>query len=560
LGFRGASHVRARAIAGITGLSVIVCAALPVMAASLEEEMYGLVESHPQIQSKTKAVNSAEEAVRGARADYMPSAKVSGDQGHEYIDSPDRRLTQGRPFFDKRHTANLTVTQKIFDGFKTDSAVEAAKASHTISSSDLRSTRQTTLLEGAIAYLEILRQTKLVALSRENERKVTEQLNLEDERVQKGSGIASDVLAAKQRLQISKERRVNYEGGFQAAVARYTQVFGHAPDVASLSDPPMPVELIPETLDESLDSAERDNPSLASATKTIDLTDEKRRVAQSGYFPTLDLVGKADYENGKNGVIGPRRDWSLMLVANWELFAGFKTNAAVAQATWDHFASKDNRSYTSRKISEAVRISWHKLQTARQRLDLLENAAILAEEVWEAQKKKREAGKATVQEVLDEETKINEARIAYTGAFYDMYQSAYELLSGMGRLEVESLARAKPVAAPDLTPTGGNSLTKPVLRSQPAVAPAAPAPRAEVSVPAKVVAARPTAAPPVAQPASRSAPPPPATALTSPTHPSEFSSSANQRHLVQAQTANDVMQGRVRELMSGRDDYWAIRR
>jgi len=426
--------------------------AFPAEATTLEDELRDILANHPQILAKSKAVNSAQEGIRAARAGYYPTVRAGGDQGNEYIDSPDRRSIQGRPFNDQRQTASLTVTQKIFDGFATDSAVDAAKIGHQISNSDLNATRQATLLEGASAYLDILRQTRLVSLSRENERKVAEQLNLEDERVRKGSGITSDVLAAKQRLQIAKERRVNFEGGFYSAVARYTQVFGHAPDVAALTDPPMPLDLIPDSIDAVLTAAEKDNPTLDSATRSIDLSDERRRGAEAGYWPTLDLVGKTDYENGKNAVIGVRRDWSVLLVANWELFSGFKTSAQVAQASWDHAASRDNRLQTSRKISEAARTAWHKLETARQRLDLLENAANIAEEVWAAQKRKREAGKATVQEVMDEETRINDARINYTGAYFDMYQAAYELLAVMGRLEVDSLSRDKPPAALDQTP------------------------------------------------------------------------------------------------------------
>ncbi|MDO8608007.1 MAG: TolC family outer membrane protein [Phaeospirillum sp.] len=523
----------------LASAAVVAFACLPsavATAASLEEEMQELIESHPQIQSKTKSVSSAEQGIRGARSGFLPTAKLGGDEGYEYIDSPDRRLTQGRPFSNKRNTASLTVTQKIFDGFATDAAVDAAKTSHQISTSDLRATRQSTLLEGAAAYLDILRQTKLVALSRENERKVSEQLNLEDERVQKGSGIASDVLAAKQRLQIAKERRVNYEGAFQTAVAKYVQVFGHAPNVATLSDPPLPLDLIPETVEDSLEIAEKGNPSLESSTKTIDLSNERRRAAEAGYWPTLDVVGKADYENGKNGVIGPRRDWSILLVANWELFSGFKTDAQVAQASWDHAASKDNRLYTSRKVSEAVRTSWHKLQTARQRLDLLDNAATLAEEVWEAQKKKREAGKATVQEVLDEETKINEARISYTGAFYDMYQASYELLSGMGRLEVEGLIRAKPAQAPVLSPATSRELTRPLARTSSVLLPAAPQAVKTEPAPVAVRPATPTIA-----------------------HPTE-PAAVGQHHADQAMAANTAMTERVRNLMTTKDEFWTVQR
>ncbi len=476
----------------------------PAMAGTLEEEMRDLVANHPQIQAKMKGVNSADEGIRGARAGYLPTVKLTGDQGHEYIDSPDRRGIQGKAFLDKRNTSGLTVTQKIFDGFATDSAVDSAKTSRRISESDLRGTRQAALLEGAVAYLDVMRNTKLVALSRENERKLAEQQNLEDERVQKGSGIASDVLAAKQRLQVAKERRVKYEGDFHASVAKYTQVFGHAPDVVALSDPPLPLDLIPETIDQSLDVAEKDNPILESATNTIDLTSDKRNLAEAGYWPTLDLVGKADYEHGKNATVGVRRDWSLMLVASWELFSGFKTDATVAQASWDHGASKDNRFHTSRKIAEQARTAWHKLQTARQRLDLLENAAVLAEEVWAATMKKREAGKATVTEVLDEETRINEARINYTGAYYDMYQASYELLTAMGRLEVDNLSRAKPANSLDVSPLKSVEYTYP--RNQaPKLPPARPVSPVKAAAPAPAPAQPAVTRPPAAKPDGQTA-------------------------------------------------------
>jgi adhesin transport system outer membrane protein len=462
-----------------------------VRADSLESELRALVDSHPQIKSKTKAVSSAEQGVRVARSGYLPTVKLSGDEGPEYVDSPDRRLTQGRPYEDWGNSGTLTVSQKIFDGFATDSGVEAAKISHQISGSELRATRQTTLLEGAAAYLDVMRQTKLIALSRENERKVAEQLNLEDERVKKGSGITSDVLSAKQRLQIAKERRVNFEGGFHAAVSKYTQVFGHAPDVAGLADPPLPMDMIPSTMDDSLAVAEKDNPTLESASRSIELSNERRHTAEAGYWPTVDLVGKADYQNGRNAVIGPKRDWSLLLTANWELFSGFKTDAQVAQAAWDHAASLDNQLYAGRKVSEQVRLAWHKLETARERLDLLDNAANIAEEVWKAQQKRREAGKATVTEVLDDETRINDARINYTSAYYDMYQAAYELLAAMGRLEVDSLVRANPPGVGMVLPSLPIAVAK--------AAPPKPAPA--------------KSAPPVAVAATEAPPPPPVVAM-----------------------------------------------
>lgn len=461
---------RAR-LGGVAACALLVSLPMGAGAESLQSELSGLVETNPQIQSRVKTVSAKGEGIRASKAGYLPTVKASADTGPEYVDSPTRRSVEGEPFYKGRETSSLTVTQKLFDGFATDTAVEQAGAELDSAGAELRAIRQSTMLEGTTAYLDVLKQTRLIALARDNERKVMEQMNLEDERVRKGSGVASDVLAAKQRLSTAKEARVRFEGEFQNATARYTQAFGHAPDVAELTDPPLPVDLLPDSLADALKIAEKENPQIEQALRTVDISAAKKRNAESGYFPTLDLVGKTNYENDKNATLGVRRDWSVLLQANWELFSGFKTDAQVAQASWEQAANKDTHLYTGMKIAAQVRTAWSKLDTARRRLELLENASVLAEEVLAAQQKKREAGKATVQDVLDEETRVNESRINYTTAYYDMYQAAYDLLTAIGRFEPEYLARATA-----LTPAVSPAVLDTTVRQPAEPSPAPPAP------------------------------------------------------------------------------------
>ena len=101
-------------------------------------------------------------------------------------------------------------------------------------------------------------------MSRLNETNIQNQLNLEDERVQRGSGIAVDVLQAKSRLQLAKERRVNFEGALENAVSTYIQVFDHAPEISEMLDPIPPLEILPASLEEALETALKNNPALTS--------------------------------------------------------------------------------------------------------------------------------------------------------------------------------------------------------------------------------------------------------------------------------------------------------
>jgi adhesin transport system outer membrane protein len=439
-------RVKPQAIKGSVAAILLVgaLACHTTQASTLEGEVGGLVDTHPQIQAARKGVQSSTEAVSAARAGYLPQLRVNGDVGPNYSDTPDRHTTYGQTFTRNGDGAGVSISQRLYDGDLTNSTVDTAIYSKAVSESSLRLTRQNTILEGVNSYMDVLRQSALVGLARENEKRLQTQLNLEDERVARGSGMAVDVLAAKHRLQLAKERRVAFEGALEQALDRYLQVFGHAPDIAGAAEPQPPIDLIPLTLDEAVKAAQDDNPTVEVAQRTVTVANERIRTADSGYYPTLDLVAKADYASYKNGINGMSRDYSLLLQMNWELFSGFRTRAQTAQAAYDHGASLDNANQAGRKASEAVRLAWSQLVTARTRLGLLENAVNLANEVWVARKKMREAGKATVIDVLDAESDITNAQINYVIASYDLRLAAYALVHAMGRLEVDALDRRSP--------------------------------------------------------------------------------------------------------------------
>jgi adhesin transport system outer membrane protein len=458
-------------------------------AQALIDELRQAEQNHPKLLSKKTAITSADQGIGVARAGYLPTVALSSDAGPEYVDSPTRRSTEGRRFYKGRETAGLTVTQKLFDGFATDSLVDTALATKAVAEADYRVARKQVFTEGMTAYVEVLRYHRMIELARESERKIAEQLNLEDERVQKGAGITADVLAAKQRLQVAKVRRLSYERDFQVYASQYSQQFGHAPEVGKMSDPPLPANLIPAELEAALKAAENENPQVESSTQAISIREGSKGSAEAGYYPTLSLIGKANYENDKNATIGVRRDWSLLLTASWELFSGFKTQAQVAQSTFQLASAKDDQRDALRTVANEVRTAWHKLRNARETLDLQDNAAVLAEEVWIAKKKQREAGKATVQEVLDEENAIILAQIERTQAYYNIIKHSYELAGGIGRLEIPNIEGATqlPPQSRVRVPTAREiarveAMGNAVADASPALAPLRPVPAPEPSM------------------------------------------------------------------------------
>ena len=427
-------------LALFTGIAVSVAGGVAsVSAETLQEEISILLIQHPDIR---RARNDA--AAAGARVDeaygaFYPRLELTGDTGYERTDSPDRRAAGDDAFSMRRDKLTLTATQNLFNGFRDEVGLNAANSGVLEQKMALENTRQELTSLGLNQYLEILRNVRLIKVAQTTEKTIRTQLELEDERVQRGSGIAIDVLQAKSRLQVAKEQRVAFEGRLQEALARYNQLFGHMPDIARLEDIRPKESLIPESLDSAVEQARQFHPALRQVRFQTDIAREGRRIAKAEYYPTVDLVGAIDYQDNISTTRGIQRDQSLLVRARWEFFSGFRTRARLEVASRVLASRKDTYNFASRRIEEDVRVAWDQLMTGRRRVDLLQNAVNLAIDVFNAKKRLRESGKETALNVLDAEREVSDARIKLITADYDARIASYLLTRRTGMLTPEVL-------------------------------------------------------------------------------------------------------------------------
>lgn len=434
-----AGRTTAKTVVPIALLGLVLLASA-ADARELEEELADLLSTHPAIKAQQATVESARSEITGAFSGYLPQVDFTGNVGPTHIET-DERTDLGLGAFEKtQKVAELRVTQNLFDGFETPASVHIARMNMEVASYTLEGTQQEVLLEAVEAYLDVLRQNRLVELARQNEESIKLQANLEDERVTRGAGIAVDVLQAKARLQIAIEERVGFEGRFQDAMSRYIQVFNRAPDIATMTEPMPPEPLLPRSIDEAVEVAINENPAVGSSLSTVEVASERRRLARSGYFPRLNLVGAASYEDNFDLRPGLRTDFSILLQATWNIFNGFQTSATTEQAAYDYRASQENHEVVVRRVVESTRTAWQELETAREREDLLTNAVVIAEEALLARRQLREAGKDTVINVLLAEGEVNHARQSLARAHFDSLGAVYRILQAVGRLNPKTLA------------------------------------------------------------------------------------------------------------------------
>jgi adhesin transport system outer membrane protein len=417
----------------------VLLATGPGWAASLNEELVFLLTQHPRVKSAQRDVLGSAEGLRGAVAGYYPQLSIDANYGLEYTDSPARRQQGSRPSRLWRDTRGMTISQGVFDGFRREANVEGARINRVLSGLALETTRQGLSFDGARTYVDVLRYARLVELAFNNESTVQRQLNLEDERVQRGAGISVDVLQAKARLQTAKERRVQFEGQLREAVARYMQLFGHEPSPGIMEDPVLDQAALPKNKDEAIKRALSDSPQIAFSGRQVDFQETRRDAAAADYYPRIDLVARGVKEDNIDGVEGERTQWSILVQGRWQIFNGFQTQAAVAEASYRSAASRDNLLAVTREVGQEVEAAWNELQTSKERTELLENAVNIAAEVFDQRRRLRDTGRETALNVLDAENELYNARINLVGATFDARRAAYRLLQAMGELTPKTL-------------------------------------------------------------------------------------------------------------------------
>jgi adhesin transport system outer membrane protein len=425
------------ALAAVVAAMGLLC--MSARAEPLEQALTELLKDNPRLGAARQNVVAQTEGQREAFSAYYPVLSLTGDAGWEYTNSPSLRDSGDSPLSTDRENATLTLRQTIWDGNRREAQYAISKLNRGVADLSLYVTTQDLLFEAIFAYHEVMRDLRLIEIAKANEATLQEQLQLEDERVIRGSGIAVDVLQAKSRLQIAKEQRVAFEGRMREAKARYAEIFNEDPALDELVEPVPPIALLPEDLETAISIAVGENPVLAVSERSIDIATQEREIARSEFFPKLELVGRANYENDVDGVDGQRDDYSAVLQVTWELFSGLRTTAASARTAATRLQRVEERNETARKVAEETRLAWESLQTARERVELLQNAVNIADEVYNSRLRLREAGRETSLNVLDSLSELRAAQINFINASYDARISVYRLLRAIGHLQPEDM-------------------------------------------------------------------------------------------------------------------------
>jgi outer membrane protein len=401
----------------------------------------------PEINQQRANVRIRDEDAPKALAGIRPNASIQANAGVQHSNI---KLPLRVPIINKRigivddyvgfpRGASFNVSQTLYDGGRSANAFLQAQSGAFAARTFMRLTEQATLLDAATAYMNVMRDTAILALRRNNVSVLAAQLKHTRERYHGGDVTHTDVSQAEASLAQARSDFYAAEAQLKASCASYQRIVGIEP---RRLQPASSVErLLPKSVHEAIAVAQSEHPAIIAALHQTDAAEFGVKVAEGALLPTLTVGAQVFQQYDSFFAVPGSRQFSAGASAtlNIPLYQGGAEYASIRQAKEQVGHARFNVDARRLGVRENVVISYSLLDTARAQVVAGRASVKAAEAALKGVREEAQVGQRTTQDVLNAQQALLGARVNLVVAQRDRVVASYTALAAIGRLSATTL-------------------------------------------------------------------------------------------------------------------------
>jgi outer membrane protein len=416
---------------------------------NLPEALTKAYQTNPQLNAQRARQRATDENVPQALAGYRPQIVASLSAGLQAVRNllPDNTIQSASL---KPWTIGVTVTQTLFNGFKTANSVRVAELQVQSGREALRNVGQGVLLDAVTVYTNVLANQSLVDAQRANVAFLQETLGITQKRLNAGDVTPTDTAQAEARLSRGRADLNAAEVNLAVSQATYTQVIGNAPNALRPAD--TVDRLLPRSRDDATGLAFREHPAVMAASYDFDVASTSIRVAESSLMPTITLQGSASRSRQSDPTLSSAGTDQASVTGQLTQpiydggMAASQTRQAKEIATQSRLVLDQFRN----QARTAAVGAWVANEGAKIAVTASEAEVRAATVALQGVQREAAGGQRTTVDVLNAQQDLILAKARLIGAQRDRVIASYTLLSAIGRLDVKNLGLNTPDYLPEV--------------------------------------------------------------------------------------------------------------
>ncbi len=424
-------------------------AATAAGAENLPEALAKAYQTNPQLNAERARQRATDENVPLALAGYRPQIIASLSAGLQAV----RNLLPDNTFQSaslKPWTIGVTVTQTLFNGFKTANSVRVAELQVQSGREALRNVGQGVLLDAVTAYTNVLANQSLVEAQRANVAFLRETLGITQKRLNAGDVTPTDTAQAEARLNRGLADLNAAEVSLAISQATYTQVIGNPP--AQLRPAETVDRYLPRSRDDATGLAFKEHPAVMAAGFDVDVASTSIRVAESSLMPTITLQGSVSRSRDADPSLSTfgTDQASVVGTLTQPIYDGGTAASQTRQAKEVAAQSRQVLEQVRNQARTAAVGAWVANEGAKIAVAASESEVRAATVALAGVQREAAGGQRTTVDVLNSQQDLISAKARLIGALRDRVIASYTLLSAIGRLDVKTLALNTPDYLPEV--------------------------------------------------------------------------------------------------------------
>ncbi len=329
-------------------------------------------------------------------------------------------------------SANVTVSQLLFDFGRTRDAVRQQSAVQRAVQYTLNRTVQTVTLSVQTGYYSLVQARQAVDIAQANLTARQRQLDLAQARLDSGLGAPSDVVNARANLADGVISLSSARDAATTAQILLAQALGIDPRTPlNLSENQMAASQPADDMTALVDTALKQRPDVLAAQNRVVAASAGVAQASKGNLPKFTLSAIAGASGANN--ISDVQTGTLILNVTCTFFDSGLTSGKIQDAKGSEDSAKQTLISISQQVVADVSQAWIDLKTALQRVEAAETQVANAQEYVRMAEGRYAGGLGQFLDVVTAQTTLNSAQNNLNSAHGDAARAQARLQAAIGR-------------------------------------------------------------------------------------------------------------------------------
>jgi outer membrane protein len=331
---------------------------------------------------------------------------------------------------------NVEVMQPLFAGGGILANYEASRIGADIARFDEIATVQDIVQEVKIAYFNILKAGRILAVARQSFEQLTAHRDMAQAFYDVGATPKNDLLQAEVELANGRQLLLRAENGGEMAKSKFNTLLRREINTPVEIEDILNDRPFEKPLDACIAAALKNRPEIGSYALRLEQARSLVKLAQSEYYPNVALIGNYAKYGDTPGVAGsPYKDqesWYVMAVAKWNFWEWGKTKNRVEAGLSRESQAADVLTNIRDQITLEVKNAFLLLHEAAKQIRVAKQAIEQAEENFRINTERYREQVGTSTDVIDAQTLLTKARSDHDNSLGDYSISRARLERAMG--------------------------------------------------------------------------------------------------------------------------------